>query len=695
MAMDKEMLLQRLQTQYLTRQEVLYKLPLNISINTFWPELVDRRKMNSVMLPLHRGDGKPYWYVLTDKMIAASEKLCSLALDCSDAIDPYRTGMTSAMTEEMFFTSFVEGAQISLQEAMQFLERGTEPENVQEQLIQNNRSAWSDMIKMLFYPLDERFIRSLAFRLTSEMEGQANDYRQTDEHLIAAMGSEAYEVPAAANIPALMQEYYAFLASTEVHPLIKAAVGQAYMLVTRPFPDGNERLSRMISYAILLRSGYDFFRDISISGMIARENYRYYKSMQDIIRAENSGDLTYFIEYYLDLLARAIDAKAEQEQHRQQEVLERERAAARQPLGRAEQPAVPEKEETVQAESTGTVRQSEQQSISDLLQASIPITVDEDDEDFYAPKVHPQSPPVPLVTRQQYAATITAAENDYMSRMQMSRKQRITTTLRRLLNDGVLDFTRVEWEQASGTSDGTARDDCNALCRMGLIFCDPTANGTDLRHYHIPIIRTEDAPAPTPITPERKGVRQAIEAMLQSPYIKERKAAEGLLNMLNNGMVEFTSQEWLERNPIANRNDGFGLIRIAANHGFLTCSDGVYKFAEEVADGPQCFQMPEKQRDTLLQLMSAFPDEKFTVRNASELTGIKYSTMGYYLDNFMQRGILTVEHAPGNINRYSFSDDVHGIFEAADETNGQTEFKQLPAAEKQVHDPMRGAAEAG
>lgn len=118
MAMDKEMLLQRLQKQYLTRQEVMYKLPLNISINSFWPELVDRRKMNSVTLPLHRGDGKPYWYVLTDKMIAASEKLCSLALDCSEAIDPYVAGLTSAMTEEMFFTSFVEGAQISLQEAM-------------------------------------------------------------------------------------------------------------------------------------------------------------------------------------------------------------------------------------------------------------------------------------------------------------------------------------------------------------------------------------------------------------------------------------------------------------------------------------------------------------------------------------------------------------------------------------------------
>ena len=334
MAMDKEMLLQRLQSQYLTRQEVLFKLPLNISISTFWPELVERRKMNSVVLPLHRADGKPMWYVLTDKMIAASERLCALALDCDVAIDPYKTAMTGAMTEEIFFTSFVEGAQITLQEAMEFLERGTEPENVQEQMIQNNRQAWTDMIRMLYYPLDERYVRMLAYRLTDEMEGQATDYRQADTHPIAAMGKEAYDVPPAAAIPGLMQEYYDFLASTEIHPLIKAAVGQAYLLVARPFPEGNERLSRMISYAVLLRSGYDFLRDISISGVIARESYRYFKSMQDIIRSENGGDLTYFIEYYLDLLARSIDAKAEQDQRRREEALLLERQAAKQPLAR-------------------------------------------------------------------------------------------------------------------------------------------------------------------------------------------------------------------------------------------------------------------------------------------------------------------------------------------------------------------------
>ena len=185
--MDKDKLLAHFLSHYLSRQEVLYKLPLNVSIDSFWPSLLARRKAGAVVLPLCNASGMPYWYVLTDRMVAASERLCEEALVQDSAFDPYRAEMTSAMTEEMFFTSFVEGAQIPIMEAMDFLQRGTEPETIQEQMIWNNRHAWSEMIGMLFRPLDEGFVRSLAFILTEEMDGCAEDYRQSDQHTIAAM----------------------------------------------------------------------------------------------------------------------------------------------------------------------------------------------------------------------------------------------------------------------------------------------------------------------------------------------------------------------------------------------------------------------------------------------------------------------------------------------------------------------------
>ena len=699
MAMDKEMLLQRLQSQYLTRQEVLFKLPLNISISTFWPELVERRKMNSIVLPLHRADGKPMWYVLTDKMIAASERLCALALDCNVALDPYKTAMTGAMTEEIFFTSFVEGAQITLQEAMEFLERGTEPENVQEQMIQNNRQAWTDMIRMLYYPLDDRYVRMLAYRLTDEMEGQATDYRQVDTHPIAAMGKEAYDVPPAAAIPGLLQEYYVFLASTEIHPLIKAAVGQAYLLVTRPFPEGNERLSRMISYAVLLRSGYDFLRDISISGVIARESYRYFKSMQDIIRSENGGDLTYFIEYYLDLLARSIDAKAEQDQRRREEALLLERQAARQPLARqpsapVEHPVSPPVPSEPAAEPAFRPEDCVEISFS-IEELDEPVTAAEAESESEAT----ESPPPIFETVEEYLAYLQDTEANRMGRTQPRRIERLINGLSNIARSGATTFMKNDWEQMTEISDSIAKDDIYLMLKLGLVLCETPGSPREPRVYHL-LIRNENTPQTADedteyASEETEALRQAILKLMASEYARERQSAAGLMDMLENGRMEFSFAEWMLRNPVANKDVGFGLLRVAMNYGFLEYEDGIYHFARDIRNGPKCYHMPDKQREVLLKLMDAFPDEKFTIRNASELTGLKYGTVGYYLDNFTQRGILKVTKALPNVNLYEFSSEVHGIFEATESDEAMTGFQQLPEQEKEIHNPLRGMADVG
>ena len=379
MAMDRERLFTYFQEHYLSRQEVLARLPLNIPIDGFWTELVSRRKANAVYLPLSDSRERPYWYVLTPRMIHDSEILAEEAMQQQDMFDPYLARMTSAMTEEMFFTSYVEGAQISLQDAMDFLQRGTEPQDVQEQMILNNRSAWSAMISSLYHPLDERFIKSLAYMLTENMDECAMDYRSSDTHEIAAMQMESYEVPQAVSIPGKMQQFYRFLQDGQVHPLIKSAVGQAYMLVLRPFPEGNERLSRMISSAVLLRGGYDFFRDISLSGIIARENYRYYKSMQEILRTENGGDLTYFIEYFLDLLIRALEEKKRREERINREQLAQERVMAMQPLSHSDQNA------------PGTTEPKENPAIDDRISSLSDVFPDPATESIPGSEMNPKS----------------------------------------------------------------------------------------------------------------------------------------------------------------------------------------------------------------------------------------------------------------------------------------------------------------
>ena len=481
MAMDKERLLSYFQDHYLSRQEVLFKLPLNYSIDTFWPELLARRKSQATLLPLSNAAGMPYWYVLTPGMITASERLCEEAISQDKPFDPYRAEMTSAMTEEMFFTSFVEGAQIPLQAAMDFLQRGTEPESIQEQMIWNNRRAWAEMISAIYHPLDERFVKNLAFMLTEEMDGCAMDYRQMDSHPIAAMNAEPYDVLPAYCIPERMNQYYEFLQYGSVHPLIKASAAQAYLLVSRPFPEGNERLSRMISSAVLLRSGYDFFRDISISSVIARESYRYYKSMCEIIRAENGGDLTYFMEYYLELLVRAIDQRNERIHRREQEALARDREMAMTPLaGKAvmitpipEGIRIPTIEEVEAEDEKNEAGQPSEPNNSARCQHTTRegVLIDPLPEAEYLKKI------------------------DQMKHSPHAGNREIPGKIRKMIGAGLYSFKVSEWANTTGIDRKAADVDCRKLYDKGLV--DRKTDGS-VMVYSFQIIRNTPEPDPTP-----------------------------------------------------------------------------------------------------------------------------------------------------------------------------------------------------
>ena len=330
MPIDREERLQFFLKNYLPKSEILYRLPLNMQIGPFWSELINRRKAGGTILPLHTPTLKPCWYTLTEKMIHASEILAEEASERSDANSPIK--MTTAMTEEMYYTTYVEGGQISLEEAMDFLNEEREASNVEELMVWNNRIAWEQMIRNLYYPITENSLLQLAYLLTEGMDNCTESYRTTETHPIPAMSGEHYRVPAPESIPGHMQELVNFLRDPDVHPLIKAPAAAASILINRPYPEGNERLSRMLSSMILLRCGYDFFKDVSLSSVIAQENFLYYKNICEIIREQNEGDLTYFFEYYLEMLVRALQLKKQRELRREQEKLEKERALSAQPL---------------------------------------------------------------------------------------------------------------------------------------------------------------------------------------------------------------------------------------------------------------------------------------------------------------------------------------------------------------------------
>lgn len=328
--MDKERLFRFLDQKYLSRCELANKLPLGMDPDEVWKTVLDGRLAKAIRLPLKNVHGNHYWYVLTSRMITASEVIVEELMEHS--AEQENCTVSVSTIEEIFFTSYMEGSQISIQDAMMFLQNGREAQDIEELMLLNNRQASSFAAQNMFHTIDEDYLHTLAYILTNGLDNGGGDFRLTDSIEIPSMRGEAYEVPCGSAIAGLTAEFTQFLADPKVHPLIKSAVSQAWVLTVRPFSEGNERLARLLSSVILIRAGYSFFSNVSLSALIARNGYSYFSAIANILRTENAADLTYFVEYYLTLLSSAVTELRTRRIQKEQEVYETEKQMAQVPL---------------------------------------------------------------------------------------------------------------------------------------------------------------------------------------------------------------------------------------------------------------------------------------------------------------------------------------------------------------------------
>ena len=326
--MDLERVFRHLEQRYTSKREMLSRIPLGVQPDALWQELLNRRRSGSTALPLYGPKGTPYWYVVTDKMAAASEKVVEALYKDDTEYDPYIEAPVVSTLEEVFYTSYVEGSRITIQAAMDFLTSGQPPRDIEEQLIVNNRQAGNYAGANLFRPIDAELMRELIVILTDGMDEGGQDYRTTDETDFSPPNGERFEFPSPWSIPDRVGELAAFLTSPQTHPLIKAATAQVYVMILRPFPEGNDRLGRLLSSMVLLRAGYSFFSDVSLSALIARKSYGYYEALANVLREENGGDMTYFLEYFLELLSRAVEERRMRNDRKEDQKLKAEQEMA-------------------------------------------------------------------------------------------------------------------------------------------------------------------------------------------------------------------------------------------------------------------------------------------------------------------------------------------------------------------------------
>ena len=329
--MDRERLFRYLEDRYASKREMISRIPLGIQPDALWQELLNRRRAKSTVLPLTNAKGVPFWYVTTDRMAAASEKIIEALYEETREIDPYTAAVPVSQLEEVFYTGYVEGMQMTLREAMEFLASDKPPRDIEEQLVCNNRAASSYAGGSLFQPVDASLLSELAGILTEGMDS-GSGYRDTDSVEFSPSPREYFVYPPPSVIPARVDELTGFLADPSTHPLIKAGVAQIWVMTVRPFKEGNDRLGRLLSSMILLRAEYAFFADVSISSVIARKSYAYYDAIANVLREDGGGDLTYFLDHYLEVLSRAIDERKLLTARKNEQVMAAERKMATEPL---------------------------------------------------------------------------------------------------------------------------------------------------------------------------------------------------------------------------------------------------------------------------------------------------------------------------------------------------------------------------
>ena len=143
--------------------------------------------------------------------------------------------------------------------------------------------------------------------------GQLRDDLQGEMQVVSYKGSTEivhYQAPAAKELPAMLEEFCAFInAETKMNFLIKAAIAHLWFVTLHPFEDGNGRIARAVTEFVLAKSERTAFRFYSMSGQIQRERKAYYKTIESAQRG--TPDITNWIEWFLKALFKALQSAEE------------------------------------------------------------------------------------------------------------------------------------------------------------------------------------------------------------------------------------------------------------------------------------------------------------------------------------------------------------------------------------------------
>ncbi|WAI00533.1 Fic family protein [Methanogenium organophilum] len=224
-----------------------------------------------------------------------------------------RQYLANSIMEEAIASSQLEGAATTRQVAKKFLREGKAPADKSERMILNNYVTIEGLKELRDFPLSIELIVRIHQMITwGTMEKSEDEihFRSSNDVVVQDKvdPEKIYHVPPDFNkIPEMLESLCQFAndGDTFVHPILKAIILHFLIGYIHPFNDGNGRTARALFYWYLLKHGYVLFEYLSISQIFVNAPAKYIKAY--LYTETDENDMTYFIDYNIGIINRAMD----------------------------------------------------------------------------------------------------------------------------------------------------------------------------------------------------------------------------------------------------------------------------------------------------------------------------------------------------------------------------------------------------
>lgn len=225
--------------------------------------------------------------------------------------------VSSLIMEEAITSAQLEGASTTREVAKKMLKEEREPVDEDERMIINNFLLLKNAEKVAKETLSIDLIldfHRIATNKTTENNVVPGEFRQDDDIFVEDdRGEIAHKPPAFQKIPERLQilcdfaneEHSGTDGSKFIPPVIKAIILHFMLGYEHPFRDGNGRTARALFYWFMLKNEYDLFKYVSISKLLKDDPKGY--GLSYLYTEKDQNDLTYFIDFQLDIILAAFD----------------------------------------------------------------------------------------------------------------------------------------------------------------------------------------------------------------------------------------------------------------------------------------------------------------------------------------------------------------------------------------------------